>query len=933
MLDQPNSQTLGGRLGPLITQPREIFDHEAVETALAALADAQKDRGAQRLEAAKVLRDALKSGRETIEAAFWGSRAGGLMVARSYAFLIDNIVRTAFTFVVERQFPLANPTKAEQSAVAAVGGYGRGEMAPFSDVDLLFLTPYKQTAWGESVIEATLYLLWDLSLKVGHATRTPDDCLRLGAQDLTIRTSLLEKRFVAGSAELLAELDQRLWDKLFLKTGPDFVAAKLDERDARHRRNGGSRYLLEPNVKESKGGLRDLQTLFWIAKYLYRSDTVADLVGKGVFTTDEVARFHASENHLWSVRTGLHLLAGRAQEKLTFDAQLELAKRFGYQSRGGQREVERFMKRYFLAAKSVGDLTRIFCAALEEQHQKAPPLLGGIFRLFGGRPNQQTGLDWVTTTEGRLSVADPEALDRDPLNFLRLFDVAVRSGILLHPVTQRLIDQKRRSIDVLRGSPEAGRLFVSMLSESKDPGRALRRMSETGVLGRILPEFGRIIGQMQFNMYHHFTVDEHTIRAIENFSDLRRGLLRSDHPFVTQLAEDMQDVDILSVALLLHDIGKGLPGDHSVTGMEIAQEVCPQLGLSEAETEQVAWLVLWHLLMSDFAQKRDIADPATVKDFAEIVRSPARLKRLYVLTVCDIRAVGPGVWNGWKAQLLQELYEETLAVLADQATGRTQATRVDDAKQALRGQLADWSDEQWASHEARFFPTYWLGLSTETHAIHARLMAEPSRSPLQMRIDQNPEHDCTKVVFFMQDHPGLFARLAGAFALNGASVVGARVYTTKDGMAINTFWVQDNEGAAYDDLVRIERLQVEVERTLRGEVIAGDELRIRGKLKKRERSFTVAPSVTIDNTASDIFSVIEVEGRDRLGLLHDLAKTLANANVNIFSAIIATYGEQAVDVFYVKDNFGMKITGETKRAAIKDTLLTALRTGDETIDA
>ena len=933
MLDRDVLSPRDAASSELIAPAREIFDEEAVVAAISDAVAAADEPPEARPVATQVLRDAFKAGRDRIAEAFWQRRSAGLSAARSYAWLTDCVVRHAFEFVRVHQFPLPNPTRGESISLLAVGGSGRGEMAPFSDVDLLFLTPYKQTAWGESVIEATLYMLWDFNLKVGHSSRTPDDCLRLGAQDLTIRTALLERRYLAGDKQLADELDAKLWDQLFLKTGPEFVSAKLDERDSRHERHGGSRYLLEPNVKESKGGLRDLQTLFWIAKYLYHAETVSMLEDKGVFSSDAVARFHAAENHLWSVRIGLHLLAGRAQEKLTFDAQMELSERFGYRDRGGQRGVERFMKRYFIAAKAVGDLTRIFCAALEQQHKKAPPLLGGLMRLFGNGSSQAVGYDWIETTDGRLAVSDPEVFDRDPLNFLRLFEVALKTEVLLHPATQRQIDQKRRLIDSLRGDPEAGRMFRSMLAEGRDPGRVLRRMTETGVLGRYLPEFGRIIGQMQFNMYHHYTVDEHTIRAVETLARLRRGQLGNEHPVETKILETLDDFGVLSVALLLHDVGKGLPEDHSVAGERIAREVCPQLGMSEGDTEQVAWLVRWHLLMSDTAQKRDVTDPETVRAFAEAVRSPVRLKLLYVLTACDIRAVGPGVWNGWKAQLLRQLYEETLSLLTNAEHGLTRAKRVEEAKAALRAELADWSDADWAAHEARFFPTYWLGLATDTHLMHAEIMRAHRDAPMSMRIHQSPERDATKIAFYLQDHPGLFARLSGAFALNGASVVNARVYTTKDGMAINTFWVQDQEGAAYDDLARVERLQVEVERTLRGDVIAGEELRARGKLKKRERPFTVSPSVSIDNEASELFTVIEVNGRDRLGLLHDLARALANANINISSAIIATYGEHAVDVFYVKDSFGMKISSEAKRASVREALLTALRRGDETIDA
>ena len=818
--------------------------------------------------------------------------------------------------------------------MVAVGGYGRGELAPFSDVDLLFLTPYKQTAWGESVIESTLYLLWDLKLKVGHATRSVDECLRRAAGDYTIRTALLEKRFLAGSPELFDTLDERLWKELFERTGPDFVEAKLAERDARHQRTGGSRYLLEPNVKESKGGLRDVHTLFWLAKYLYHADSPAELVAEGVFAPEEATRCRLAAEHLWTVRVGLHYIAGRAQEKLTFDHQIELAARFGYREAGGQRPVERFMKRYFLAAKAVGDLTGIFCAALEERHKKSPPLLGGLMRFLSVTPrDKEAGQGWTMLKDGRLAVADPQVFDADPCSIFRLFREAIRRGLAVHPSTLRHVDRNRRRVDeTLRADPEAQRLFLDLLTRSEDPIRALRMMSVTGVLGRFVPEFGRVVGLMQFNMYHHYTVDEHSILAVETLWRLVRGELRDEHPIEADIAARIADRRVITIALLLHDVGKGLPEDHSIAGERIARTVCPALGMTAAETEQIAWLIRHHLAMSDVAQKRDLSEPATIRAFAELVRSPARLRLLYLLTACDIRAVGPGVWNGWKAQLLRQLYRETHSRLTGEAVGATRSDRIHQAQAALRAVAPGWSDSAWQAHTERFGSTYWTALPTDSHALHAELigpdaMGAPQRSPdpegaeIRMTAQSSPSRAATEVAFYTQDHPGLFARMAGAFALVGASVVDARAFTTKDGMAINTFWVQDDDSGPYDDPARLKKA---VERVLKGEVVARDALQARRKLRRREQPFEVTPRVSFENDAAELLTVIEVNCRDRVGLLHDLARALGSENVNIVSAIIATYGEHVVDVFYVKDVFGMKVTQDGKQRRIEQALLTAI---------
>ena len=942
MLDLERDSAIFARDNALIAPRSEVFDAERIWAAFERAAQDCSDASSKRLAAVKLLRPAFEQGHARIRRAFETELRSGARVSRSIAALTDDVVQLVFRFATEHLFYVSNPTKGEHMSVVAVGGYGRGEMAPFSDVDLLFLTPYKDTAWSESVVEAMLYMLWDLRMKVGHSTRRVSDCLRLAGTDMTIRTSLLEKRFLCGDLELFETLDQRLRRELFDKTGTAFLEAKLAERDQRHQRGGGSRYLLEPNVKEGKGGLRDLQTLYWITKYLYDAESVEDLVEKEVFTAEEVARFRKAEAHLWTVRCGLHYVAGRAQERLSFENQVELAEAFGYRESAGQRPVERFMKRYFISAREVGELTRIFCASLEAQHRKPPPILG-VARFLTGSDNGaiEGAPHWLERRDGRLMVSRADRL-KDPRNILQFFEAAVRLDILIHPAALRLIDRHRRSMDnALRQYPEIGPMLVDLLANSRDPVRVMRRMSETGVLGCLLPEFGRITGMMQFNMYHHYTVDEHTIQTLHALSQIRSGALKEQHPIETKILEASPDLRVLSVALLLHDIGKGLPEDHSMAGERIAWEVAPQLGLSDAEVERVAWLVRWHLAMSDVAQKRDISDAATVRGFAELVRSPERLKQLYVLTVCDIRAVGPGVWNGWKAQLLRQLYCETRAALVGDEADQGRPQRIAAAKEALREKLVDWPAERIQPHLERFYPSYWLGLDVETHELHAEMMRQADgdvtqrpkdAGALHMRATPAAVRAATMVAFYTTDHPGLIARMTGAFALANASVVDARAYTTKDGMAVNTFWVQDEEEGAYDDPDRLERLERYVMRALNGQVVPRDALRQRRRVPKRERSFHVPPSVEIDNSASDTFTVIEVNGRDRVGLLHELTRALSAETVNIFSAIIATYGEHAVDVFYVRDVFGMKIHADTKKARLKKALMTVLQAGDVTED-
>ena len=831
-------------------------------------------------------------------------------------------MRLALETALRWLHPNPMPTTGERLAVLAVGGYGRFEMAPFSDVDLLFLTHWKQAAWVESLVESVLYLLWDLRLKVGHATRTVDDCVRLAKGDTTIRTALLEHRRLSGDSALAEELGERLWSDLFSRTGPEFVEAKLDERARRHDRQGGSRYLLEPNVKESKGGLRDLQTLWWIAKYLYHAASPADLVDKGVFTEEEVRVFTEAEAFLWTVRHHLHWLSGRANEQLTFDRQVDVARRLGFEDSNGQRGVERFMQRYFQHAKAVGELTRIFLAALEARHVKKRPGLSGLMKAlsFGGR----AGPGPFTMLDGRITLPDPAVIEEDPVNILRLFDAGLRTGALIHPNAMRLLAARLPLIDArLRADPQANRIFLNLLAASDNPERALRRMNETGVLGAFVPEFGRVVAMMQFNMYHHYTVDEHTIQALAILARIEKGELREDLPVASGILAEGADRTVLRVALFLHDLGKGLPEDHSVVGERIAREVCPRLGLDDGQTETVAWLVRHHLLMSDVAQKRDIADAETVRGFAATVRTPSRLKLLLVLTACDIMAVGPGVWNNWKAQLLRTLYRRAREEMVGGEDGVSRGERIHEAQDAFREALPDWSFEEVEAEIARHYAPFFLALAPETQAVFARLAREAEEGEVASDITEDASRDATRACFYMADHPGLFSRFAGALALAGANVVDARTFTTSDGYACAVFWIQDGDGAPYDP-ARLDRLKRTVHRTLKGEVVAREALKPKRKVKRRESRFRVPTRVSFDNAASEICTVIEVDTRDRVGLLHDLTRALADCSVSISSAIIATYGEQAVDVFYVKDLFGLKVTSPSKMRAIETRLRAAV---------
>jgi [protein-PII] uridylyltransferase len=849
----------------------------------------------------------------------------GTACAERISRLTDAVIRAIHDAVVWRLYPNDNPTTGEQLAVVATGGYGRGKMAPGSDIDLLFLLPYKQTPWSESVVEAMLYVLWDLKVKVGHATRSVEECLREGRADMTIRTSLLEARFLFGARALFEELVTRFDGELVMFTAPEFVEAKLRERDARVAKAGASRYLVEPNVKDGKGGMRDLNTLFWIAKYTYRVRHQAELVNTGLFTAEEYRAFERCEEFLWRVRCHMHFVTGRAEERLSFGLQPKIAERFGYGPRGGLSGVERFMKAYFLIAKEVGDLTAIVCAALEQRHAKRTPVLDRWIGRFRDR-FRATAIEAEDFTDdhGRINVRGPDTFVRDPVNLIRLFWLADRHNLPIHPDATRLANRSLRLIGhSLRADGEANRLFLDILTSRNSPETILRLMNEAGVLGRFIPDFGRIVAMMQFNMYHHFTVDEHLLRSIGVLASIDAGVVEEEHPLASRLIDAISNRRALYVAVLLHDIAKGRPEDHSIAGAAIAEKMGPRFGLNPAETETVAWLVEHHLLMSMTAQSRDLSDPKTIEKFAGIVQSLERLRLLTILTVADIKAVGPGVWTAWKGTLLRTLYDETEVLLSGGHSEIARTDRVRLIQMALREGLADWDSGAFDAYAARHNQAYWLKVDNahqRKHAAFVRDLTEGGRT-VATAYETDPFRGVTELTIYSPDHPRLLAIVTGACAASGGNIVDAQIFTTTDGFALDSIIISRAFERDEDELRRAKRITGAIERALKGEIRIAELVADRHPPSERATTFLVPPDMSIDNALSSRETVIEITGLDRPGLLYELTTALSRLGLNITSAHVATFGERAVDVFYVTDLTGTRVTQPDRHVAIRNAVM------------
>ena len=908
-----------------VRSPRSLISRRAVDEKLDARLSGDIAESAVRPILMEELSLALTAGRDEARRRLESGESTGSDTVVELSYLTDQILRVLFDFAVARVFKRGVPTMGEKLSLMAVGGYGRGELAPGSDLDLLFLLPYKKTPFTENLVEYMLYVLWDLGFKVGHAVRTVGENLKQAQADMTIRTALLESRWLWGDQDLAHDLQTQFRAEVVEGTGMAFVEAKLSERDARHERLGDSRYVLEPNVKEDKGGLRDLHTLYWIARYLYGVSNIQGLVDRDLIHDDAALRFRKAYDFLWTVRCHLHYLTGRADNRLTFDLQQQLAERMGYTDHTGGSAVERFMKHYFLIAKDVGGLTRIFVAVLEEKERRKP-----LLRLPAAL--RRKTLEGFNVEGSRITVQNDDAFSKDPIKLIRIFHVAQENGLDFHPRALELITRSLHLVSDIREDAEANRLFVNVMTFKGGPERILRLMNESGVFGRFVPDFGRVVAQMQFDMYHVYTTDEHTIRAIGILHRIENSALEDELPIASEVVGKVQSRRALYVAVLLHDIAKGRGGDHSELGAQIALSLCPRFGLTEEETETVSWLVQKHLLMSNTAFKRDLDDPKTIVDFCEAVQSPERLKLLLVLTCADIRAVGPKVWNDWKATLLRELYIRADERMSGGHSTVTLDARINRARAALADRLSDWPAADREEFVSSGFPAYWVTYDADTHERHARFIraAEHGHQDIAVAFNIDKARAVTEMIIYTPDHPGLFAKIAGALALSNVSIVDAKIVTLSNGMALDTFTVQDFNGTAITTETKLNRIKSRVVAALEGRLRLDRELEsAEDRLPSLSHALETPPRVIIDNTASKVYSVIEINGHDRPGFLFDITKMISELALQIGSAHISTYGERVVDVFYVKDVFGMKVANENKIRQVREALGTAIGVPDE----
>ena len=893
----------------------------------------------------------------------------GVMAAQQLATFADILLRSIVEVSV-KLCPDVQLSEGSGFAIVAVGGYGRGLLAPFSDIDLLFLVADDVLNRVAPCVECILYFLWDLSFTVGHAIRTVKECIAKAKEDTTIRTALLDARFLVGDPVLFADFENHYTRSCIEVGALDFVRDKQHDRLKRHRRFGSSPYFVEPNLKEGRGGLRDLQTLYWICCNTFglchsRDSLASKFISMGLLTERETQRVFRSWDFLWTVRLHLHYVTGRAEERLTFDVQPIIGARMGYVYHGRQKGVERFMRHYFLTVREIMRLTHVLEPIVIRQLQDATTQVEE-------KPDQAMRDAGFILLDGQILPDKGVSFERDPIKMLQILYWAQRCRYPLHPFARHQIIRAEHKAIALRNNPEANRIFFELLcgqslgetshspnispcislhnsglsakehqsdeqylgdDESVSLGHAywLRILNETGILGRFIPEWSRIVGQMQFDTYHVFTVDEHTIEAIRILDEIMAGRMADEISIVYGIAKNLYSYRELYVAVLLHDIAKGRGGDHSEIGEDIATKICQQLGMTEGETETVSWLVLHHLLLSHVAFQRDLEDPKTIFDVVKSVQSLERLRLLLLLTIADIRAVNKHVWSAWKATLLRNLYERIAAVLSGGFLIKNNDDRVQYVKRTITTDLLKegFGQKEIDRYTDTFYQEYWLAFDEETLCRYARLLRkrEQSYSPYVIDVTPISASNMVEVVVYMDNVMGSFSKIVGALALADFSVIEASIYRTNRNSVLDIFWVKNINGDTFYNESCQARITKSIQNVFNHEVDVDAKIKSKGfgYVPSRLRSIYVSSGVMIDNVASDHATLIEITGRDVPGFLYYMTDFIRQEKLRILSTHVTTYGVRAVDVFYVQNMCGLKITDHEQLERLRRNILLRLK--------
>jgi [protein-PII] uridylyltransferase len=843
--------------------------------------------------------------------------ASGAESVRRHAAFMDGVVRFLFRAADIDVRATGHPRT--PLVLVALGGYGRGELHPSSDLDLMLIHDGEVTPYVQRMAQEILYPLWDLGLRVGHACRSLGDCLALARTDLPSRTSMLAARVLAGDRRLFGRFQRTLRQEVYRKDFGEFLEQTLAERDERYRKHGGSVYLQEPNVKESAGGLRDVHTALWLAYTKFGARTLRELEARGLLSPKERQATDVALTFLWRVRNELHFLAGTRQDVLDRGLGRRVAEHFGYATDATRDATERFMRDYYLHARTIHRISARLIARCQE---------GLGRRTTVGRRDRRAALaDGLVVYDGRVHLTEPGALQKDPARILRVFRHAQQLGCELDVDLERALEEAAPLLeeDAWRSSPELRQIFLSILRAWGRVATTLRQMHDTGVLGAYLPEFGALTCLVQYEHCHRYTVDQHSLLAVEALEGLGRGQGR-DGDELAQIIAELARPELLMMGILLHDVGKAQGPGHAEKGVPLIRAVTRRLNLDRDDAAAVEFLVEHHLLFSYMAERRDIDDPKTIERLAGVVRFPAWLTMLYLLTCADVRAVGPGLWTPWRGALLRELFVRTRFRLAGQPPKPPRrAAVVHRIVQVLADPTAAPAA---AAHLQGMSDRYVRTTLPQRMAAHLRLIERLKEEPVATELFHYGDLGASDLCVVTQDVPGLFALIAGTLAAHGVNILSAQIETRADGVAVDTFHVNDPTGEAILDKPRWEAVTEDLTRTLGGALTVEGLFAARRHGAPRPEAGPPGPArVTVDNSLSDTRTVVEVRAPDRLGLLYLITRALAREGVNIATAKIATDLDQALDTFYVTDAAGQKLVDPERIALVRAAVVAALEAG------
>jgi len=867
--------------------------------------------------AGKVIRQRLPALRDE---AFKNAPRGD-QIARHLARAIDDLIKTLFAS--------APGSMRTDVSVCAIGGYGRRMLAPFSDVDILFLYSGNNSESVRPLIDFMLYPLWDGGLKVGHAVHTPKTAVAFAKEDIIARTAYLDARCLCGSKSVFAEF-QKKYDALRKQTAGEFVEAKLKEQEERQIKAGETRYLVEPDVKDGKGALRDLQTLRWLYKYVFGGEIGASAAIEKVMDASERRALIKAERFFWSVRVQLHDLRGRADERLTFDVQPKIAERLGYADRSDMTAAERLMKHYFLNTVEVGRLTRVLCARLEEARTKRPPKLPALLPKYlqtdeaPGKPN-------LRIRSGRFDFANAAKARRQPRDLFRLFRAfGKKPEIDFHPDALAIVaEQTPKITSPVRNDPVIADLFAGILTKSKDPVRVLRVMTETGLLSKYIPAYGSIVGRIDYGLYRRFTMDEHILRCIGLLARLCAGSLEDEHPLASRIMRREKKPLIFFLAVLLHESVWTVKRKSVPQSEKLITRVSRRLGLNEQDAKLAGWAAARHFLLVRTAERRNLTEAHAIANFAAEVADRRRLDLILVISVCHLRIVSDHSWDEVTRRQITELYEATLVWFegGEPALQDRLAKRAALAREETKSRLAGWRDGDKENFLTRLTDDMLRCVDPDILVRFAYLARAAEKDRAHAAVTVTPRDGDLEAIVYADDRTGLLADLAGAAASTGMSVRSVQALTTEDGKALDIFAVQSADGVPLDDLDQARRLHAAFLTAAR--VSPATPPKMARRFGDRREIFTVPPAVRVELAASEDASVVEAEGLDRPGLLHELATALSDLGVTIASAHIATYGERAVDAFYLCDRQNRKITDAPLLRKIESRLLDVLSAGSK----